>query len=87
MVNSATDRPSRVRRVLRLWPMRIGFIVLGLVIVIWMLNVLPTIHDPTEGVFPVRIVNALGRTVELRLCKDEACWAAYGIGTRPCPAG
>ena len=43
---------------------QLGLALIGLVLLVAGLIVMPTIHDPTEGVFPMTVVNAPGRTVE-----------------------
>lgn len=73
MVSAAGDAAGSFRRLLRPWYVRGVLVVAGLALIVVVLNVMPTIHDPTEGVFPVAVVNSLGRTIELRMCSDDAC--------------
>ncbi len=73
MVSSAVDGPSGIRLLLQKWYVRVGFVIVGLIAVVVVLNIIPTIQDPTEGVAPVKVVNGLGRTIQLRMCDDDAC--------------
>ncbi|MEP7115773.1 MAG: hypothetical protein ABI862_21085 [Ilumatobacteraceae bacterium] len=72
MVSTTADK-SPLGQVLGRWGVRVGWIVIGLVILVVVLNLIPTIHDPTEGVFSTTVVNGLGTTIELRMCDDDNC--------------
>lgn len=73
MVSAAGHAEGGVRRLLRPWYAKAGLVVLGLVVVMFVLMAIPDVRDPTEGVFPVTVVNSIGRTVDVGMCADAHC--------------
>jgi hypothetical protein len=74
MVSSTGDQaPVKDHRPRSRWFVRVGLGLAGLILVVVVLNILPTINDPTEGTFSVKVVNSLGQRVEFRMCDDSAC--------------
>lgn len=55
------------------WSVRGGLIVLGLTALMVVLNVMPEIHDPTEGVVLASFVNDQSGTVTMVTCEDKSC--------------
>jgi hypothetical protein len=73
MVRSPRDNDGSVRRLLEPWYAKAALVTLGLILVTVVLNAMPTVHDPTEGVSPVTVVNSLNETVDVGMCADRTC--------------
>ena len=60
---------------------RLAVAIVGCAALLAVLNLIPTIHDPTEGTRVVHIVNDSQEDVRLGLCEDRSC-SHLAAGTR-----